>query len=119
MLVLHQSNAYNFIMMKRTVSTIIAGLFLLGAGACTSVKPYKPAYYRKNIVVKADQTIWANEKKVSFENLRSDLVAQMIFEETPIMVHFHKDLTRDYFDKIMGRLKDGGFKNCRCCIYGD
>lgn len=105
--------------MKRTISVIALGLLLLGVGACSSVKPYTPAYYRKNIVVKADQSIWVNEKKVTFENLRGDLIAQMVFEETPIMLHFHEDITRDTFDKIMGKLKDNGFKNYRCCIYSD
>jgi hypothetical protein len=118
-LVLKGGCIYNFITMKRTIGLMILGLLLLAAGACSSVKPFKPAYYRKNIVVKADETIWTNEKQVAFDSLRGDLVAQMIFEETPIMIHFHESLTRETFDKVMGKLKEGGFKNYHCCIYRD
>lgn len=104
--------------MKHIFNVILIGLLLCGA-ACSSVKPLKMAYYRKNIVVKADGTLWANEKKVNMDTLRSDLVAQMIFEDTPIMIHFHNDLTRDDFDRILGKLKENGFKNCRCTVYRD
>lgn len=98
---------------------MILGLLLAGAGACSTARPLKMAYYRKNVIIKPDESIWVKGTEVKLDQLRSGLVAQMIFEETPIMVHFHKNLTRESFDKIMNKLKSEGFKNYRCTIYSD
>jgi len=105
--------------MRRLIILAFMGAMLVGTGACSSVKPLKLAYYRKNIIVKADETVWANDVRISMDNFRGDLVAQMIFEDSPIMVHFHEKLTRDSFDKVLGRLKEDGFKNYRCVIYSE
>jgi biopolymer transport protein ExbD len=106
-------------MMKRIMMLTLLALMLLGAGACSSIKPLKMRYYRKNIVVKADESIWANDIQVKLADLRSGLVAQLIFDETPIVVHFHKDLSRESFDRIMSKLKSEGYKNYDCVVYRD
>lgn len=105
--------------MKRFILLTLLGMFVAGAGACTSTKPLQIRYYRKNIIVKADETIWTNGVQIKMDQLRAGLVAQMIFNETPIVVHFHKDLTREAFDRIMGKLKSEGYKNYDCTVYRD
>ncbi len=110
---------YNLSMMKRIMMLTLLALVLLGTGACSSIKPLKMRYYRKNIVVKADESIWASDVQVELADLRSGLVAQLIFDETPIVVHFHKDLSREYFDRIMSKIKSEGYKNYDCVVYRD
>ena len=107
------------VIMKRFLLLMLLGILVVGAGACTSSKPLQMRYYRKNIVVKADETIWANGVEIESDAMRSGLVAQMIFSETPIVIHFHKDLTREAFDRIMGKLKSEGYRDYDCTVYHD
>ena len=106
-------------MIKRTMMFVTLLLVLMAAGACSSVKPLKMRYYRKNIVVKADESIWVKDVEVKLADLRSGLVAHMVFQETPIVIHFHEDLSRESFDRIMNKLKSEGYKNYDCAVYRD
>lgn len=110
---------YNDNTMKRIMMLLLLGLMVAGAGACSSVKPLKMQFYRKNVVVKADETIWINGAKIELDNLRAGFLAQMIFQDTPIALHFHQELSQDYFDRVMGKLKSEGFRNYDCIVYRD
>jgi len=98
---------------------LLVGLMISGAGACSSVRPLKMQFYRKNVVVKADETIWVNGARIDLNDLRAAFLSQMIFQDTPIAVHFHQQLSQAYFDKFMGRLKSEGFRNYDCIVYRD
>ena len=110
---------YNSHNMKRTLLFLLLGLMIFGAGACSSVKPLKMQFYRKNVVVKADETIWVNGARIDLNDLRAGFLSQMIFQDTPIAVHFNQKLSQDYFDKVMGKLKSEGFRNYDCIVYRD
>lgn len=106
-------------MIKRTMILVTLLICVLAASACSSIKPLKMRYYRKNIVVKADESIWVNDVEIKLPELRSGLVAQLVFERTPIVIHFHEDLSRESFDHIMAKLKSEGYKNYDCVVYRD
>lgn len=98
---------------------LIGVLMVCGAVSCSSVRPLKMQFYRKNVVVKADETIWVNGVRINLDNLRAGFLSQMIFQDTPIAVHFHQKLSQDYFDKVIYRLRSEGFRNYDCVVYRD
>jgi hypothetical protein len=75
--------------------------------------------YSKNIVVKADDSIWMNGVQVKLESLRGDLVRQLVFEKSYITVHFHENASGEVYDKLTAGLKAEGFRDVNPVLYCD
>lgn len=88
-------------------------LFLLSTvcfSGCSSTKPLTLRRYSKNIIVRKDRTIFLEQEQIDFKNLKHELVTRLIGTSTPITIHFSKDIPQSLADKLVGKLRQEGFK---------
>ena len=88
----------------------LAAVCLLSA--CAGQK-LQLSYYRKNIIIEQDARIRVEREQdyLEFNNLRQELVKRLITEKSAIMVHVHRKLPREDFDRIYAKLRAEGFNN--------
>lgn len=99
---------------------LLAAVFVACILACGCwAPPLQLKYYSKNVIVAADGTLSYEGKKLSLKNLKQNLVANMIMQNSPITIHFHKKVSREEFDMIVGKFKQEGFANLDTAVYGD
>jgi len=97
------------------------GILLLFAMAafmgCATAHPLKFSYYSRNLVLGKDNVLKVDDQPIDQANLRQDLVNRTINEDTPIVLHVHRDVPAGAFDNIVNRLKKGGFRNLSFQIF--
>lgn len=109
-------NAFFRYIVRHWIPVILTMFCLTG---CFTAKPLSFHHYRKNIVIGKDNRIRVEQEPIDFTNLRHELVKRMIYEKTPITLHFYQDVPAEIFDTVVDKLKAEGFRNLKFKIYGD
>ena len=72
-----------------------------------------------NIVITRNNTLRIEKIPVEFTNLRKELVSRLIFERAFIVLHVHQQANQAFFQKVLDKLRQEGFKNVEPTVYSD
>lgn len=113
-------------MVKSPARVLLSGL-ILSALACavfcgcatSKADPLRMRTASHNLVITKDNTLCVEKTPVDFANIRKELVSRLIFERAFITLHVHQDADQAFFQKVVDKLKQEGFRNVDPVVYSD
>jgi len=92
-------------------------LALMPLLGCSTAQPLTLSYYSRNLVLDKDSVLKIDDRPIDQANLRQELVNRTINDNTPIVLHVHRDVPAETFDTVVNHLKAEGFRNLSFRIF--
>lgn len=100
------------------ILSVLACVVLCGC-AMSKADPLRMRTASHNLVIKKDNTLCIEKTPVDFANIRNELVSRLIFERAFITLHVHQEANQAFFQKVMDKLTQEGFRNVDPVVYSD
>lgn len=105
--------------MRSTCLAIVFALVAAGFLGCATAKPLKLSYYSRNLVIDKGDVVRVEKDVVPMDNLRQEMVNRGIKEDSPLVIHVHRDVSPSMFDAVVDKLEAEGFRNFSIDFFTD
>ena len=105
-----------------TLFSLCLSVFACAVFCGCAISKAGPLNLRKashNLIITKSNTIRIDRATVDLSNLRKELVSRLIFERSFIVLHVHQQADQAFFQKVLDKLRQEGFKNVEPTVYSD
>lgn len=96
-----------------------AGLACVLVAGCVGPRPLTLKHYGRNVILRADSTLWVEDERVGIAKLQEALLRHMTTDTMPLTLHVHERTSPRAYDVVVDALRKAGYRNITFAVFRD